>query len=170
MPTGCLLCPIPSCDPAVCGNGVKVGQWRGSPPVWLLIAVTGAREQGQPLLSQPELSQRAQLHRRGGCSQRLWSLESLQPWAGQGTACFVSSPLKKNAGKNLYWLRGGCNLSKAEAKGRSGGSRSPQCGCAPVPGWAGAEGQAKAQLGSLCVEVAAQHMHRHWRRRDKSTK
>lgn len=71
-------------------------------------------------------------------------------------------------------LRGGCNLNKVEAKGcsgRGGGrSRWPRRGCALLPGWAGAEGQARARLGGLCVEVAAQHMHRHPRRRDKSTK
>lgn len=106
-----------------------------------------------------EAKPKAVAYRRDGCSQRLRSLVSLQ-WAASRMFHFFSS---KNVWEKLVLvvgqgLRGGCNPNKAEEKGCSGGC---VCVCAAVvPSWAGAEGQARARLGGLCLEVAAQHMHR----------
>lgn len=104
-----------------------------------------------------EAKLKAMAYRRDGCSQRLRSLVSLQ-WAASRMFHFFS----KNVWEKLVLvvgqgLHGGCNPNKAEVKGCSG-----RGGAAVGPSWAGAEGQARTRLGGLCLEVAAQHMHRRW--------
>lgn len=67
-------------------------------------------------------------------------------------------------------LRGGCNLNKAEVKGCSRGTAAAPVEAMPGSRLGQGAGAGRVLAGRLCVEVAAQHMHRHWRRRDKSTK
>lgn len=87
----------------------------------------------QGLLCQPQPSKRLQLHRRGGGGQRPRSLESLQPWPGQGAACFVSPPLK-TSGKSLrWWLVRGCEELQPEQGGGEGLRRGSCCPARVVP-------------------------------------
>lgn len=67
-------------------------------------------------------------------------------------------------------LRGGCNLNKAEVKGCCWGTAAAPAEAMPGSRLGQGAGAGKGPAGRLRVEVAAQHMHRRWRRRDKSTK